>query len=114
KDVRNGAMNPAHTMKTPTERSDSNTRGPAPAKYRTLPAASIASAQFVRNTASTSEVGNRPKRNATCAGKAAARESGHRRGALSSRVAVRIAFGGHTTDGVRASNLRAPPTWAPT
>ena len=101
-------------MKIPTERSESKTAGPASPKRRTAPAASRASLQFVRNRTRTSTVERVEPICATrCAGSAASRQSHHRRGGVSSSAAVRMAFGGHSTEGAIGASVRMKPIREP-
>ena len=110
---RNGATRPAATMKTAIRRRVSNRAG-APLSHRTPPAAIRASLQFVTKRASTRELGHDTCNSAArCTGNAASRQIHHRRGGTSSSAAVRMAFGGHTNDGVDGGNLRTNPMLAP-
>ena len=75
----------------------------------------MASLQFVANRARTSGV--RPSVvswTRRWAGSAASRKSGHRRGGASRSVAVRIALGGHSTDGLMGGSVSEKPITEPT
>jgi hypothetical protein len=71
-----------------------------------------ASLQFVAKSARTIGRGQ-PASAIRWAGSAAARYTHHRRTGESRSAAVKIAFGGHNTDGVSGGNRRMSPMFAP-
>src|SRR5262245_38420470 len=113
-DDTNGATRPAAPMKTATRRSVSKRAG-ASLNRRTPRAARSASLQFVKKSSTIIRTGQPVLSwRIRCAGSAASRYTHQRLGDVRSSVRVRIAFGGHRTDGVAGGNRRTRPIWAPT
>ena len=99
-DEANGAKTPAPATKTKTRRKVSSRVGSS-LHRRTQAAASRASLQLVAKSDRTSGIGNPACASASrCAGSAASRYSHQRRTGVSRRAAVRMEFGGQSTDGV--------------
>ena len=112
-DEANGAKTPAPATKTNTRRKVSSRVGSS-LHRRTQAAASRASLQLVAKSERTSGKGNPACASASrCAGSAANRYSHHRPTGVSRSAAVRMEFGGQSTDGVSGGNRRMNPMFAP-
>src|SRR4029434_1852396 len=107
-----GASTTPHTRNA-VARDNVSKRDGASLNLRTPSPAIAASLQLVTKNARTSGHGQVPSSTSRCAGNTEANTSGQRRGGVNNSAVVRIAFGGHTTEGTVSGMRRTNPTCAP-